>query len=142
MEQEYEDIAVFHGHRCPGLAMGYRMTKAALAFLVEAGLANEEIMAITENKNCSVDALLRLSGCTFEKGNLIFKDHDKMVFTLYNRLSQKGVRVLLNIRNVPEDTRKDRDSFIDWLLSVPDEDVVSVEEVNVDETERETSTAE
>ncbi len=29
----YEEIVRFHGHSCPGLAIGYRMTTAALAAL-------------------------------------------------------------------------------------------------------------
>lgn len=33
MQNEFEQIGRFHGHVCPGLAMGYRMTKAAMAAL-------------------------------------------------------------------------------------------------------------
>ena len=135
MDQEYKDIVTFHGHSCPGLAMGYRMSKAALDFLSDARSADEEVVAIVENDACGVDALQWLSGCTFGKGNLKFKDYGKQAYTLYSRKSKKGVRVLLNIRDVPEDARKDRDSFIDWLLSAPDEDIVSLQEVNIDEPE-------
>jgi len=135
MEQNYEDIVAFHGHSCPGLAMGYRMSRAALDFLSDARSADEEVVAIVENDACGVDALQWLSGCTFGKGNLVFKDYGKQAYTLYSRQSKKGVRVLLNISNVPETARKDRDSFIDWLLSAPDEDIVSMQEVNIDEPE-------
>ena len=135
MEQDYKDAVAFHGHSCPGLAMGYRMSKAALAFLSDARSADEEIVAIVENDACGVDALQWLSGCTFGKGNLIFKDYGKQAYTLYSRESKKGVRTLLTVGNVPKSARKDRDSFIDWLLSAPAEDIVSLKEVNIDEPE-------
>ena len=131
----YEDIIAFHGHSCPGLAIGYRMAKAGLDFLSGTRAADEEIVAIVENDACGVDALQCLSGCTFGKGNLIFKDYGKQAYTLYNRESKKGVRVLFSPHNVPENAGKDRDQFINWLLSAPEEDVVSLKEVYIDEPE-------
>jgi formylmethanofuran dehydrogenase subunit E len=54
---------------------------------------DEEIIAIVETDACSADAVQVLTGCTFGKGNLIYKDHGKMVLTLLSRNSGKGVRV-------------------------------------------------
>jgi len=135
MDPTYKELIRFHGHSCPGLAIGYRMSKAGLAFLSASRSADEEIVAIVENDACGVDALQCLSGCTFGKGNLIFKDYGKQVYTLYNRKSKRGVRVLFKARNVPQDVAKDRDQFIDWLLSTPDDQVVSLREVQIDEPE-------
>ena len=135
MNQKYEELIAFHGHSCPGLTIGYRMSKAALEFLSESRAEDEEVVAIVENNACGVDALQCLSGCTFGKGNLIFKDYGKHVYTLYNRKSRKGVRVVLNIHSVPEDVWKDRDKFIDWLLTATEEEVVSLREVQIDEPE-------
>ena len=133
MDLKYEDLIAFHGHSCPGLAMGYRMSKAALAFLSDHRAEDEEIVAIVENDACGVDALQCLSGCTFGKGNLLFKDYGKHVYTLYDRKTRKGVRVVLNAQRVPEDILKDRDQFIDWLLTAAEEEVVSLREVQIDE---------
>jgi formylmethanofuran dehydrogenase subunit E len=135
MDPTYNDIIAFHGHSCPGLAIGYRMTKAALAFLSGSRSADEELVAIVENNACGVDALQYLSGCTFGKGNLIFKDYGKHVYTLYDRTSRRGVRVVFHDRNVSEDMRKDKDKFITWLLTAPEEAVVSLKEVQIDEPE-------
>jgi formylmethanofuran dehydrogenase subunit E len=135
MDSLYKDIIAFHGHSCPGLAIGYRMTKAALAFLSGSRSADEELVAIVENNACGVDALQYLSGCTFGKGNLIFKDYGKHVYTLYNRKTKKGVRVVFNDRTVSQGMRKKRENFIDWLLSAPEEKIVSLKEVHIDEPE-------
>ena len=135
MDNTYRDIIAFHGHSCPGLAIGYRMAKAGLDFLSGARAADEEMVAIVENDACGVDALQCLSGCTFGKGNLIFKDYGKQAYTIYNRQSKKGVRVLFSPHNIPENAGKDRDQFINWLLSAPKDDIVSVKEVHIDEPE-------
>ncbi|WP_415715415.1 FmdE family protein [Maridesulfovibrio sp.] len=84
----------FHGHQCPGLAIGVR---AAELCLRELGHHDESpIVAICETDMCGVDAIQALTGCTVGKGNLIFKDHGKMAFTFYRRKDGKGFRALLN----------------------------------------------
>ncbi len=135
MDPTYKEIIAFHGHSCPGLAIGYRMTKAALGFLSGEQSADEELVAIVENNACGVDALQCLSGCTFGKGNLMFKDYGKHVYTLYNRTSKRGVRVVLNARNVPKDAIKDKEQFTNWFLSAPEDEVVSLQAVQIDEPE-------
>jgi formylmethanofuran dehydrogenase subunit E len=135
MDVTYKDIIAFHGHSCPGLAIGYRMTKAGLAFLAGSRSADEELVAIVENNACGVDALQMLSGCTFGKGNLIFKDYGKHVYTLYDRKTKRGARVAFNDRSVPEGLRQDREKFIRWLLTAPEEVIVSLKEVQIDEPE-------
>jgi formylmethanofuran dehydrogenase subunit E len=134
MDVSYKDIIDFHGHSCPGLAIGYRMSRSALALLSGARAADEEIVAIVENNACGVDALQCLSGCTFGKGNLLFRDYGKQVYTLYSRQSKKGVRVAFNPRGIPENIR-DREQFINWLLTAPEEEIVSLREVEIDEPE-------
>jgi len=135
MNAIYDALIAFHGHSCPGLAIGYRMANAALTFLSKARAEDEELVAIVENNACGVDALQYLSGCTFGKGNLIFKDYGKHVYTLYHRKSETGVRVVFNADNVPENVRRDRNQFIKWLLTSPEKDVVSLREVHIDEPE-------
>lgn len=133
MDATYKDIIAFHGHSCPGLAIGYRMTKAGLAFLAGSRSADEELVAIVENNACGVDALQMLSGCTFGKGNLIFKDYGKHVYTLYDRKTKRGARVVFNDSNVPKGMRENREQFTTWLLSAPEEEIVLLKEVQIDE---------
>jgi len=82
----------FHGHQCPGLAMGLRVSLVALRELGKPA-KDEELVAIVENSSCGVDAIQVLTGCTFGKGNLIFKDYGKYVYTFMNRENQKAIRI-------------------------------------------------
>jgi len=90
-----EELIAFHGHMCPGLALGYRAVAAALEQLGVVRSADEELIAIVENDSCSVDAAQFLAGTTFGKGNLFFRDWGKQVFTLARRDSSEAVRVAL-----------------------------------------------
>ena len=92
---EFKKCLAFHGHLCPGLSIGYRAAKAGLDWLAENRSADEELIAIVENDACGCDAVQVLTGCTFGKGNFIFKDHGKQVFTFLARRSGKAVRVAL-----------------------------------------------
>jgi len=82
----------FHGHMCPGLMTGVRASQIALREL--GGRAqDEELVAIVECDNCSVDAIQVLLGCTFGKGNLLYRDYGKTAYTFIRRLDGGAVRV-------------------------------------------------
>jgi len=78
----------FHGHWCPGLAVGIRAAEWALREMGRA--ADEEIVAVVETDMCGVDAIQFLTGCTFGKGNLIHRDWGKNAFSFYRRRDGKG----------------------------------------------------
>jgi formylmethanofuran dehydrogenase subunit E len=52
-------------------------------------------VAIVETNACGADAVQVLTGCTFGKGNFLFRDYGKQAFTLLGRRSGRGVRVCL-----------------------------------------------
>jgi formylmethanofuran dehydrogenase subunit E len=93
--EEFVTCARFHGHVCPGLAIGFAAVKAGAEALGLGAAADEEIVAIVENDSCAVDAVQVLLGCTFGKGNLVFRDWGKQVFTFFDRRSGRAVRVSL-----------------------------------------------
>lgn len=90
----FDDAVAFHGHRCPGLALGYRAAGVGLEALDAAPSDDEEVVAVVENDACGVDGIQVRTGCTFGKGNLRFLDHGKHVYTFYNRATGRGVRVV------------------------------------------------
>jgi formylmethanofuran dehydrogenase subunit E len=93
--EDFKKCATFHGHICPGLSIGYRSSLKAMEWLRENRAEDEEIVAIIETNACGADAVQVLTGCTYGKGNLLFKDHGKQVLTLLSRKTGNGVRVAL-----------------------------------------------
>jgi formylmethanofuran dehydrogenase subunit E len=82
----------FHGHLCPGLIYGYMVAKAAMDLLKLKRSRDEEIVTISENDSCAIDALQILLGTSTGKGNLILKDYGKNVYTILNRQNNKAYR--------------------------------------------------
>jgi len=150
---DWERVVEFHGHVCLGLAMGYRAALAALRVLEADPAADEELVAIVENDACGVDALQVLTGCTFGKGNLIFRDWGKPVYTIGRRDNGKAVRVVMKDTSwavdeefaalrrkvfggegTPEDRRRLQARQLEVaerILNAPEEDVCTVQETTI-----------
>ena len=92
-QETIEKVVAFHGHSCPGLAIGIRAAEFAAKELP--GCSPAGLVCVTETDMCGVDAIQYLTGCTFGKGNLIHRDYGKMAFSFYNRESGKAFRLLL-----------------------------------------------
>jgi formylmethanofuran dehydrogenase subunit E len=107
-EELVQQTIKFHGHSCPGLALGIRAAQLALAELGRA--SDEEIVAVVETDMCGVDAVQFLTGCTFGKGNLIHVDYGKNAFTFYRRSDGKGIRIVTK-----SGTPRDRDEELSAL---------------------------
>jgi formylmethanofuran dehydrogenase subunit E len=82
----------FHGHLCPGLVYGYLVAKEAIKLLELKRSRDEEVVAISENDSCAVDALQILLGTSTGKGNLILKDYGKNAYTILNRSKKRAYR--------------------------------------------------
>ena len=148
MDDDFQKAAEFHGHTCPGLAMGYRVAKYVKEHYPRA--KDEELVCIAENNSCSVDAIQSLLGCTAGKGNLILKDNGKQVFTVYSRDKDKALRIYFkgNVFKRMDELRQKmalgelgpeekkemeglRSRVIEDILSAKYEDLLSVREVDI-----------
>ena len=89
---DIEDCIAFHGHLCPGLSLGFKAAQALLSALEVNQAEDEELVAVVETDACGADALQVMTGCTFGKGNLIFKDYGKHAYTLASRKSGRAFR--------------------------------------------------
>lgn len=92
---DWKKAVDFHGHVCPGLAIGFKAARAGMEWLKERRAEDEELVAIVETDACCADAIQVLTGCTFGKGNFVFRDYGKNVFSFISRRSGSGVRVAL-----------------------------------------------
>lgn len=91
----WEKAVKFHGHECPGLAIGVRAVEGAMAKMGITFSRDEEIVCVTENDACGVDAIQVLTGCSLGKGNLIYRGTGKQAFTFFNRKTGEGLRIVL-----------------------------------------------
>jgi formylmethanofuran dehydrogenase subunit E len=151
---DYSDVIRFHGHECPGAALGVRIAEIAVARYGR-HTPDNEIVALAETDACGVDAVQVLTGCTYGKRNLRHEDNGKTAFTFWRRGEDTGVRVLARFgTDAYRDettwaladkiadgtaTGADRDTFaslqaarIQRILAAPADELLSVETVAVE----------
>lgn len=122
-----EETIAFHGHSCPGLTIGIRVSELAMEKL---DIQNAKTpVCVTETDMCGVDAIQFLTGCSFGKGNLIHKDFGKSAFTFYDRDAQKGFRAVFK-DNFARD-ENDRDNRIKRILQADLKELFWTEDVDI-----------
>ena len=94
----WQDCVAFHGHECGGLTIGYKASLYAIELLKLDFSADEQVVCISENDACGVDAVQVMLGCSIGKGNLLFHMRGKQAFSFYNRKTGASVRLVLKPR--------------------------------------------
>lgn len=126
MDRKLWDACVaFHGHACPGLAMGYKASELAAERL---GISldrarDEEIVCVAENDACGLDCIQYLLSCTVGKGNLILRIHGKSAYSFFDRRTGRSVRLIAKPFDRDAYTREE---LMESLLSAPAEEVFDV----------------
>ena len=128
----WEKAAAFHGHKCPGLALGVRLCEYVQEHLHLRFSEDEQLVCIAETDSCPVDAVQALLGCTFGKGNLLYRPTGKTAYNFYNRTTGVSVRVVA-AASQGELSREER---MRQILEAPVETLFTTTEVKYDLPER------
>ena len=95
--------------------------------------ADEQIVCVTENDACGVDAVQAILSCTFGKGNLIYRDSGKQAFSFFNRDNGQKLRIYLKAGR-PGDI--DGKAWQEYLLKADTDDLFELSEPKYDMPER------
>jgi formylmethanofuran dehydrogenase subunit E len=123
----WEKAKAFHGHECPGLAIGVKVCEAVVEKMTVSPAFDEELVCITENDACGVDAVQVLMSCTLGKGNLIYKNTGKQAFTFIKRDGNEAMRFYLKARN----NGMERSEYQEYLLHAPVDEVFDCRKVEI-----------
>lgn len=133
----WEKCAAFHGHECGGLTIGYKAALYAIKLLKLEAVneenrdccisKDEEIVCISENDACGVDAIQVILGCSMGKGNLLFHMRGKTAYSFYNRKNGESVRLVLKPR--PEGLT--REKAFAYYQSLDPEEMFEVKETTI-----------
>jgi formylmethanofuran dehydrogenase subunit E len=129
-----------HGHLCPGLVLGARMT---LAGCREIGLdrprrAGKTLVVFVEIDRCATDAIQALTGVSLGKRTLKYLDYGKMAATFVNTAAGSAVRVAARDGAralVPRWAPGERDPRLGQVAAyrvMPERDLLHVEPVVVE----------
>lgn len=125
--EQIDSTISFHGHSCPGLAIGIRAAEYGMKLLGKVG--QENLVCVSETDMCAVDAIQYLCGCTYGKGNLIHRDIGKAAFTFYDRSGATGYRLVLKsvVQSATDDTKEKR---IHSIMTAPLEELFSFQTID------------
>lgn len=118
-DNSWQRCVDFHGHSCPGLAIGFKVVEAARNKLGLKFAKDEELVCVTENDACGVDAVQLLTGCSLGKGNLLYRGRGKMAFTFFKRATGESLRIVFKRKMDRSGDREAMQALI--LASDPDE---------------------
>ena len=119
----WEKAVAFHGHVCGGIALGVRASMEAIERLNITFSEDEELVCVTENDACGVDAVQAILGCTMGKGNLIYYGTGKIAFNFYNRKTGESFRLMAKPKK-PGGPKGQ--AYIDHVLDGPLEEIFDV----------------
>lgn len=114
-QEQWKKCVEFHGHECPGLAIGFKVCEAVMEKLGITFSSDEEVVCVTENDACGVDAVQVITGCSIGKGNLLHRSTGKQAFSFFNRSTSESIRLVLK----PFAVEMDRKQRQDYLLNTP-----------------------
>ena len=133
MENNYwEKCVAFHGHECGGLTIGYKAALYAIELLNIDFSEDEDVVCVSENDACGVDAIQVILGCSVGKGNLLFHMRGKQAFSFYDRKGDKSVRLVLK----PAPEGMERSETFKYYQSLEPRDMFDVKETTVKLPER------
>ncbi len=123
----WEKTAAFHGHVCPGLTIGFRAALYAIKLLDLKFSEDEQVVCVSENDACGVDAIQVILGCSVGKGNLLFHMRGKQAFSFYERKSSRSVRLVLK----PKPREMDRAESLKYYTECPDEEMFEIKPTTI-----------
>jgi formylmethanofuran dehydrogenase subunit E len=125
----------YHGHVCAGIALGTKMTLAAMQALgMDPGVKNKNLIVYAEIDRCMTDAVQVITGCSLGHRSLKYVDYGKFAATFVNLETGKALRASIK-ESFKSDGPIEEVSRI--ISSTPDNDMVILREVkiNIPETD-------
>lgn len=123
----------FHGHVCPGIVLGTRLTIAGLR---EMGMNPHEhqrnLIVYLEIDRCGGDAVQAITGCSLGHRTLKHKDYGKFAATFVDIVTRKAVRISIHEKNRKEHDLLEKAELIQLLGVIPEPEILKIERVTVD----------
>ena len=122
IQKSFEEAGKLHGHYCPGLAIGVRAAVEAENILGINCKEQKDLFCIYENSACYLDGIQWVFNTSLGKGNIIYHPTGKTVFSFYDSVSSKSVRM----RYTPPKKEMSRAQMQEYILSAPLEELFEV----------------
>jgi formylmethanofuran dehydrogenase subunit E len=119
----------YHGHICGGIALGTKMTLAALKALgMDPAVKNKNLIVYAEIDRCMTDAVQVITGCSLGHRSLKYVDYGKFAATFLNQDTGKALRATIK---ESYDSSGPIEEVSRRIAETPDSEMVILQEVTV-----------
>lgn len=151
MGLDFKRLYEFHGHRCPMSTLGARLGLAAMSALGVTKADQFRVRGIYRSKNCALDGIQFVTGCTLGNGNLDYEEAGTASFSLVWRDGGGGATAAVSgealerfarhkqkkaeceaqsdasrAKEMEDELKREFDALIDWVQDTPDETLLVV----------------
>ena len=120
----------YHGHVCAGIALGTKMSLAAMKALgLDPGIKNKNLIVYAEIDRCMTDAVQVVTGCSLGHRSLKHIDYGKFAATFINLDTGKSLRASIK---ESFDSNGPIEEISRIIARTPDEEMVILQEVQID----------
>jgi formylmethanofuran dehydrogenase subunit E len=124
-------VGDYHGHVCGGIALGTKMTLAAMQALgIKPGIRNKNLVVYVEVDRCMTDAVQVITGCSLGHRSLKHVDYGKFAATFVNLETGKALRA--TVKEEFDSNKYTIEELSRILSKMPNEDLVILQDVKVD----------
>ena len=124
--ETWEQAVAFHGHACPGLAIGLRAAEVVRQRLQPDEKDPMSLVCVAENSGCPIDGIQILLGCTAGKSNLKFRltGAPGMALSFFNQNSGESLRLALKkeVQRSDDPARQ-----LKWVLQAGEEELFDID---------------
>jgi formylmethanofuran dehydrogenase subunit E len=154
MDIDFGGLYLFHGHRCPMSTMGARLGAAAMDALGVTKADQFKVRGVYRSRNCALDGVQFVTGCTLGNSNLELEDKGLASFTLFWRETRGAVTAAVSkaalarfaghkkrkaeleherpeapperIALMESELKEEFERLIDWVQSAPVDELVDI----------------
>ena len=120
----WKESVKLHGKPCPLLALGVRACDTALKKLDLKEAPEGQLVCVSEHDGCCVDAIQAGLHCTVGKKHLLFYKTGHLIFTVYDLVTGKSVRICTR----QEIAEKIPSMKAEFILNLPEDELFCFEE--------------
>lgn len=129
-ERYFQEAANYHGHACAGIALGTKITLAAMHYLgLDPAQKNKNLIVFVEVDRCMADAVQLITRCTLGHRSLKYVDYGKFAASFVDTASGKAVRATIqewfeSKGPIAEVAAK--------IAEIPDKEMVILEDIRIE----------
>lgn len=92
----WEQVIDFHGHTCPGIALGYRVATIAQKELGLRPTPESELLVKASTRSCALDAFQIINKATLGRGTIRVEETHQSIYQFYFTGTHEILKITLN----------------------------------------------